>query len=138
MLYSGRNYMRDLHPRTSFPQPHVFKCTQSHEKPSQANPTNDPNADEQKHLLRERGMVEDSLNQMDNLIGSISATRQQFGDQTDRLRGFTGVMGKVNAMFPGMDNLIGKIGTRKRMESLVLMATVAVCITVIIFVKFIL
>lgn len=86
-------------------------------------------------LLRERQNLENSHFMIDEALEQATANREAIGRHNEMFQDMRSKMTRINAMFPNMDTLIGKIGTRKRFENLVLLATTALCILVILWYK---
>eukprot|EP00392_Amoebophrya_sp_AT5.2_P013718 g13847.t1 len=84
-------------------------------------------------LLRERQNLENSHFMIDEALEQATANREAIGRHNEMFQDMRSKMTRINAMFPNMDTLIGKIGTRKRFENLVLLATTALCILVILW-----
>ncbi|CAD7947834.1 unnamed protein product [Amoebophrya sp. A25] len=90
---------------------------------------------EEEGLLRERGQLETSHILIDEAMENALTNREHIGRQNEVFRDLRSRMAGINAMFPRMDSLIGRIGTRKRFESLVLLGTTAFCMLFILWYK---
>ncbi|CAD7924965.1 unnamed protein product [Amoebophrya sp. A120] len=90
---------------------------------------------EEEGLLRERGTLEQSHLLIDEALSNANANREQIGKHNEIFRDMRQKMTRINSMFPNMDSLIGKIGTRQRFESFVLLGTTAFCLLVILWYK---
>mmetsp|Transcript_29124 Transcript_29124/g.70648 ORF Transcript_29124/g.70648 Transcript_29124/m.70648 type:complete len:226 (+) Transcript_29124:1-678(+) len=86
------------------------------------------NSDEE-NLLRESKNVASSISMIDEVIGSASASRDLLSRQRTTLQGVNSKVGALTNLLPNVDELIGKIGSRKRFENVVLAITVAFCVS---------
>jgi len=95
----------------------------------------DPNEVEN-GLLRERSMLDQTLNMTDDVIAQAAANAAAIKGQNKTFESWGGKLGGIQEMLPDIDTLVGKIGTKKRQESMVLGATIGVCVVFTIWYKF--
>ncbi|GES58960.1 vesicle transport v-SNARE protein superfamily [Aspergillus terreus] len=86
-----------------------------------------PAAAEADYMLEERGRIDESHNMMDGVLSQAYAINESFGFQRETLasihRRIVGAAGQV----PGMNALMGKIGTKRRRDALILGAFIGFC-----------
>eukprot|EP00397_Hematodinium_sp_SG-2012_P058130 GEMP01073292.1.p1 GENE.GEMP01073292.1~~GEMP01073292.1.p1 ORF type:complete len:223 (+),score=44.19 GEMP01073292.1:72-740(+) len=92
-------------------------------------------SDEEQGLLRERGHLDQTIGMTDEVISAAQANFNMLRDQGKRFEGMSGKVGQLTSMLPDVDGLIGKVGSEKRKESMVLGATIGVCIVFILWWK---
>lgn len=93
---------------------------------------------EEEGLLRERSQVELTNQNLDDLLAHIGDTHVAIERQNQRFVEMRSRMSYIRGMLPDVNVLIGKIGTRKRFESIVLTATTGFCVFVILWYKLLL
>ena len=86
-----------------------------------------PAAAEAEYMLEERGHLDESHNMMDGVLSQAYAINENFGIQRETLasinRRIVGAASKV----PGMNALIGKIGSKRRRDAFILGSFIGVC-----------
>ncbi|PLB39957.1 putative vesicle transport v-SNARE protein Gos1 [Aspergillus candidus] len=86
-----------------------------------------PAAAEAEYMLEERGHLDESHNMMDGVLSQAYAINENFGIQRETLasinRRIVGAASKV----PGMNALIGKIGSKRRRDAFILGGFIGVC-----------
>lgn len=92
-----------------------------------------PGAAEADYMLEERGRVENSHNMIDGVLSQAYAINENFGLQRETLasinRRIVGAAGQV----PGMNYLIGKIGTKKRRDAIILGCFIGFCFLMLLY-----
>ena len=74
-------------------------------------------------------------NILEDVIANARENHDALQTQTRQLGGMRGKMGRLAGLIPNIDQLVGRIGSRQRFESLVLAGTTAFCIAFITFYK---
>lgn len=78
-------------------------------------------------MLEERGRIDESHTMMDGVLSQAYAINENFGIQRETLasinRRIVGAASKV----PGMNSVIGKIGTKRRRDAMILGAFIGFC-----------
>ncbi|KAI8086061.1 uncharacterized protein BX664DRAFT_264368 [Halteromyces radiatus] len=89
------------------------------------------NGDNTDYYLTERNRVESSHRMTDMILEQAYATRQDVSRQGRTLQGInsrvTGVMGRI----PGINNLISRINTRRKRDTLIMACVISTCIILI-------
>jgi Golgi SNAP receptor complex protein 1 len=84
-------------------------------------------------MLEERGHVENSHNMIDGVLSQAYSINESFGIQRETLasvnRRIVGAAGQV----PGINYLIGKIGTKKRRDSIILGVFIGLCFLMLLY-----
>lgn len=84
-------------------------------------------------MLEERGRIDQSHNMMDGVLSQAYAINENFGLQSETLasinRRIVGAASKV----PGVNALIGKIGSRRRRDAIILGAFIGFCFLMLLF-----
>lgn len=84
-----------------------------------------PRAGEQ--LVREQKSIYQSINIVDDLIGTASATSRSMEDQKTRLSNITREMNMVMTRFPALNQMITQISRHKNRDMIVLSIVIASC-----------
>jgi len=87
-------------------------------------------------LLGEGAAIGRTVQMTEEVIASARSNRDMLRSQRERFEAWGGKLGGITNMLPDVNKLIGKIGTKKRQENIVLGATVGVCIVFTIWWKF--
>lgn len=78
-------------------------------------------------MLEERGRIDESHTMMDGVLSQAYAINENFGIQRETLasinRRIVGAASKV----PGMNSVMGKIGTKRRRDAMILGAFIGFC-----------
>ena len=86
-----------------------------------------PEEAEAEYMLDERRRVDNSHNMVDSVLSQAYAVNDNFGVQRETLasinRRIVGAAGQV----PGINSLIGRIGTKKRRDGIILGSFIAFC-----------
>lgn len=84
-------------------------------------------------MLEERGHIDQSHTMMDGVLSQAYAINENFGLQRETLasinRRIVGAASKV----PGVNALIGKIGSRRRRDAIILGAFIGFCFLMLLF-----
>lgn len=92
-----------------------------------------PSAEEADYMLEERARVENSHGMIDGVLSQAYSINESFGLQGETLasinRRIVGAAGQV----PGMNYLIGKIGTKKRRDAIILGCFVGFCFLMLLY-----
>ncbi|RAL11442.1 putative vesicle transport v-SNARE protein Gos1 [Aspergillus homomorphus CBS 101889] len=93
--------------------------------------SSNPAQAEADYMLEERGRIDESHNVIDGVLSQAYAINENFGLQRETLasinRRIVGAAGQV----PGMNALIGKIGSKRRRDAVILGAFIGFCFLVV-------
>ncbi|KAJ5880875.1 uncharacterized protein N7473_011928 [Penicillium subrubescens] len=92
-----------------------------------------PDAAEADYMLEERGRVENSHNMMDGVLSQAYAINENFGIQRETLASINRRIVGAASQVPGMNYLIGKIGTKKRRDAIILGCFIGFCFLMLVF-----
>lgn len=92
-----------------------------------------PSAAEAEYMLEERGRVENSHNMMDGVLSQAYAINENFGVQRETLASVNRRIVGAASQVPGMNYLIGKIGTKKRRDAIILGCFIGFCFLMLLF-----
>jgi len=82
-------------------------------------------------LLAERGRIDSSHRMTDDILEQAYETRAEFSRQRSTLGTINTRMGQVLGSFPGINNLVSMISSRRRRDSLILGCVIGICIIVL-------
>lgn len=86
-------------------------------------------------MLEERNRIDSSHNVIDGVLSQAYAINENFGMQRETLasinRRIVGAAGQV----PGLNALMGKIGSKRRRDALILGAFIGVCFLMLVFLR---
>ncbi|KNC98371.1 uncharacterized protein SPPG_06079 [Spizellomyces punctatus DAOM BR117] len=82
----------------------------------------------QDYLLTERGKIDGSHRMADEVLEQAYTTRAELHDQRSVLYNTRGRMGGVLARFPLVNDLISRIGAKKRRDSLIMAGVISFCV----------
>ncbi|KAI8816490.1 snare region anchored in the vesicle membrane C-terminus-domain-containing protein [Fimicolochytrium jonesii] len=85
----------------------------------------------QDYLLNERGRIDGTHRVADEVLQAAYATRADLNDQRSMLYGAKGRVGGVLAHFPLVNDLMSRINTRKRRDSLIMAGVISFCIVLL-------
>ncbi|RHZ46380.1 putative vesicle transport v-SNARE protein Gos1 [Aspergillus thermomutatus] len=92
-----------------------------------------PAAAEADYMLEERGRIDESHNMIDGVLSQAYAINESFGLQRETLASINRrIVGAANKV-PGMNALIGKIGTKRRRDAIILGAFIGFCFLMLFF-----
>ncbi|GAA6052712.1 hypothetical protein JCM3770_007187 [Rhodotorula araucariae] len=87
-------------------------------------------------LLAERGRIDNSHRMADETLEQAYATRAEFAAQRSGLSGIQARMNGVAAQVPGLNSVIGMIGSRRRRDSVIMGTVLGVCTLLLLFFVF--
>lgn len=87
-----------------------------------------PGAEEAEYMLQERGLIDESHNMMDGVLSQAYAINENFGLQRETLASINRRIVNAANQVPGMNALLGKIGSKRRRDALILGAFIGVCV----------
>jgi Golgi SNAP receptor complex protein 1 len=82
-------------------------------------------------MLDERGRIENSHNMADSVLSQAYAVNENFGLQRETLVGIQRRITGAAASIPGINGLMGRIGSKKRRDGIILGSFIAVCFLVL-------
>lgn len=92
-----------------------------------------PFEDDEDYYRGESRRVDQSHNLVDRLISQALETRDQFASQSHLLQGSSNRILQTVYRVPGINQLITRIGTRRRKNALVLASIIVICILLLFF-----
>ncbi|CDS02604.1 hypothetical protein LRAMOSA00009 [Lichtheimia ramosa] len=92
------------------------------------NTTNENGSD---YYLSERNRIEGSHRMTDMILEQAYATRQDISHQGRMLRNINNRVGGVIGRIPGINNLISRINTRRKRDTLIMAGVISTCIILI-------
>ncbi|KAJ5218521.1 uncharacterized protein N7498_000620 [Penicillium cinerascens] len=92
-----------------------------------------PSAAEADYMLEERGRVDNSHNMMDGVLSQAYAINENFGIQRETLASVNRRIVGAASQVPGMNYLIGKIGTKKRRDAIILGCFIGLCFLMLVY-----
>lgn len=78
-------------------------------------------------MLDERRRVDNSHNMADSVLSQAYAVNENFGLQRETLTSINRRIVGAASQVPGINSLIGKIGTKKRRDGIILGSFIALC-----------
>lgn len=84
-------------------------------------------------MIEERGRVDNSHNMMDGVLSQAYAINENFGVQRETLASINRRIVDAASQVPGMNYLIGKIGTKKRRDAIILGCFIGFCFLMLLF-----
>lgn len=94
-----------------------------------------PGAEEAEYMLQERGRIDESHNMMDGVLSQAYAINENFGLQRETLASINRRIVNVANQVPGMNALLGKIGSKKRRDGIILGVFIGVCVLLLFFLR---
>ena len=92
-----------------------------------------PESAEAEYMLQERGRIDNSHNMTDRVLAQAYAIREDFGLQNDTLASVNRRIVGAASQVPGINSLIGRIGSKKRRDGIILGSFIAFCFLVFLF-----
>lgn len=92
-----------------------------------------PAAAEADYMLEERGRIDNSHNMMDSVLSQAYAVNENFGIQRETLASINRRIVGAASHVPGMNALIGKIGTKRRRDGIILGAFIGICFLLVLY-----
>ncbi|GKZ18146.1 hypothetical protein AbraIFM66951_000320 [Aspergillus brasiliensis] len=94
-----------------------------------------PGQAEADYMLEERGRIDESHNMIDGVLSQAYAINENFGLQRETLASINRrIVGAANSV-PGMNALIGKIGSKRRRDALILGAFIGFCFLMLLWLR---
>ncbi|OOG01041.1 hypothetical protein ASPCADRAFT_202900 [Aspergillus carbonarius ITEM 5010] len=87
------------------------------------------------YMLEERGRIDESHNMIDGVLSQAYAINENFGLQRETLASINRRIVGAASSVPGMNALIGKIGSKRRRDALILGAFIGICFLVLVWVR---
>ena len=78
-------------------------------------------------MLEERGAIDRSHNAVDSVLSRAYAINENFGIQRESLANINRKIVGAASQVPGLNTLIGKIGSRKRRDGIIMGTFIAFC-----------
>ena len=78
-------------------------------------------------MLQERGHIDNSDNMIDNVLSQAYAVNENFGIQRETLANINRRIVGAASQVPGINGLIGRIGSKKRRDGIILGSFIAFC-----------
>lgn len=88
---------------------------------------------EDEYFQNETRRVDQSHNIIDRLLTQAWETRDQFGAQSSVLQSANNRISATLQRIPGINQLIGKIGTRRRKNAIILATVIVICVLLLFF-----
>ncbi|KAH8551296.1 V-snare-domain-containing protein [Umbelopsis sp. PMI_123] len=79
------------------------------------------------YMLTERNKIENSHRMTDMVLDQAYATRDDLGRQRNMLRGVNSRIGGVLGRLPGINNLISRINTRRKRDTVIMALVISMC-----------
>ncbi|XHF97306.1 hypothetical protein AWENTII_000901 [Aspergillus wentii] len=92
-----------------------------------------PDTAEADYMLEERGRIDESHSMMDGVLSQAYAINENFGLQRENLASINRRIVSAAGSVPGMNALIGKIGTKRRRDAIILGAFIGFCFLMLLF-----
>ena len=86
-------------------------------------------------MLDERSRLDNSHNMADSVLGQAFAVNDGLRVQAERMKSVYDRMGGVARQLPGVDQLIGRIGRRKRRDGIIMGSFIAFCFLVVVWMR---
>lgn len=84
-------------------------------------------------MLDERRRIDNSHNIADGVLSQAYAVNESFGLQRETLSNINRRIVGAASQVPGINSLIGKIGTKKRRDGIILGSFIALCFLVMLY-----
>ena len=94
-----------------------------------------PGQAEADYMLEERGRIDESHNMMDGVLSQAYAINENFGLQRETLASINRRVVSAANKIPGVNALIGKIGSKRRRDSIILGSFIGLCFLVVFFLR---
>ena len=86
-------------------------------------------------MLEERGRIDESHNMMDGVLSQAYAINENFGIQRETIASINRRVVNAANKIPGVNALIGKIGTKRRRDGIILGSFIGICFLVVFFLR---
>ena len=87
------------------------------------------------YMLEERGRIDESHNMMDGVLSQAYAINENFGIQRETIASINRRVVNAANKIPGVNALIGKIGTKRRRDGIILGSFIGICFLVVFFLR---
>ncbi|EMD00820.1 hypothetical protein BAUCODRAFT_183308 [Baudoinia panamericana UAMH 10762] len=94
---------------------------------------NNPEAAEADYMLDERRRIENSHGMVDSVLSQAYATNESFALQRETLASIQRRITGAAARLPGVNELMQRIGSKKRRDGIILGVLIAVCVLVLLW-----
>lgn len=84
-------------------------------------------------MLEERGRLDRSHNVADSVLSQAYAVNENFGIQRESLNSIQRRITGAASQVPGINGLMGRIGSKKRRDGIILGSFIAVCCLVLLW-----
>lgn len=84
-------------------------------------------------MLQERNRIDNSHNMADSVLSQAYAINENFGLQRETLANINRRIVGAASQVPGINGLIGKIGTKRRRDGIILGSFIAFCFLMFLF-----
>ncbi|KAL8824697.1 MAG: hypothetical protein Q9191_004877 [Dirinaria sp. TL-2023a] len=95
--------------------------------------SSNPEAAEADYMLGERQRIEDSHSVADTVLSQAYAINERFGQQRETLANINRRIVGAASQVPGINGLIGRIGTKKRRDGIILGSFIAFCFLMLLY-----
>ncbi|EEQ30975.1 protein transport protein gos1 [Microsporum canis] len=92
-----------------------------------------PSGAEADYMLEERGRLDSSHNMMDSVLSQAYAVNESFGLQRETLASINRRIVGAASQIPGVNNLINKIGAKRRRDGIILGTFIGICCLMVFF-----
>lgn len=89
--------------------------------------SSNPESAEAEYMLQERTRIDESHNMIDSVISQAYAINENFGIQRETLANINRRIVGAASQVPGINGLIGRIGSKKRRDGIILGSFIAFC-----------
>jgi Golgi SNAP receptor complex protein 1 len=84
-------------------------------------------------MLEERGRLDSSHNMMDRVLSQAYAVNENFGLQRETMASINRRIVGAASQVPGINALMGKIGTKRRRDGIILGVFIGICILLLLY-----
>ena len=84
-------------------------------------------------MLDERRRIDNSHNMADSVLSQAYAVNESFGIQRETLASINRRITGAASQIPGVNNLIGRIGAKKRRDGIILGSFIAFCFLMLLY-----
>jgi Golgi SNAP receptor complex protein 1 len=86
-------------------------------------------------MLEERGRIDNSHNVADSVLSQAYAVNENFALQRESLSSINRRIVGAASQVPGINSLIGRIGTKKRRDGIILGGFIAFCFLMLLWLR---
>lgn len=95
--------------------------------------SSNPAAAEADYMLEERGRIDNSHNTMNSVLSQAYAVNESFGFQRETLANINRRIVGAASQVPGVNNIISRIGAKRRRDGIILGAFIGFCCLMLLF-----